>query len=65
MVVCEAFLRIEPNKDLFGWLFKIKSQRVLGFTDGVLAPMGEMNIQKHSRVSHVYLCLPLRSLNSS
>jgi hypothetical protein len=44
MVICEAFLRIEPNKDLFGWLFKIKSRRVLGFAGGALAPVGGMNI---------------------
>lgn len=44
MVVCEAFLGIEPNKDLFRRLFEIKSQWVQGSKGGVLAPMGRMNI---------------------
>ena len=64
VVVYEALLGIEPNKDLFWWLFEVKSQRALGSTCGALAPVGGMNIQMHSGVSHLYLCLPLRSSNS-
>ena len=64
MVIYEAFLGIEPNKDLFRQLFKVKSRRVLGSIGGTLAPMSGMNIQMHSGVSHLYLCLPLRSSNS-
>ena len=64
VVVYEAFLRIEPNKELFWWLFEVKSQRVLGSAGGALAPVGGMNIQMRSRVSHFYLCLSLRSSNS-
>ena len=44
VVICEAFLGIEPNKDLFWWLFEVKSWWVLGSTDGALAPVGGMNI---------------------
>jgi hypothetical protein len=64
VIVCEAFLGIEPNKDLFRRLFEVKSRWALGSADGVLAPMGGMNIQMRSGVSHLYLCLLLRSLNS-
>jgi hypothetical protein len=44
VVICEAFLGIKPNKDLFRWLFEIKSRRVQGSNSGALAPMGGMNI---------------------
>jgi hypothetical protein len=58
VVVYEAFLGIKPNKDLFQWLFEVKSRQVLGSASGVLAPVGRMNIQMHSRVSHSYPYLP-------
>lgn len=35
-----------------------------GSNDGVLTPMGGMNIQMHPRVSQHYRCLPLKSSNS-
>ena len=63
MVIYEAFLGIEPNKDLFRWLFEVKSRRVLGSAGRALAPVGGMNIQMCSGVSLLYPCLPLRSSN--
>ena len=43
-VICETFLRIEPNKDLFRQLFEVKSRMGHDFNGGVLTPMGGMNI---------------------
>ena len=37
MVIYEALLGIEPNKDLFWWLFEVKSRWTLGSTGGALA----------------------------
>jgi hypothetical protein len=65
VIVYEAFIGIEPNKDLFWWLFEIKNRRTLGSASGALAPVGGMNIQMRYGVSHFYLCLSLRSLNSA
>ena len=64
VVVCEALLRIEPNKDLFRQLFKVKSHKEHDFDGGVLTPMGGMNIQMRYGVSRSFSCLPLRSSNS-
>jgi len=44
VVVYEAFLGIKPNKDMFRWLFEVKSRWVLGSIGGALAPVGRMNI---------------------
>jgi hypothetical protein len=44
IVVCEAFLLIVPNKDLFQRVFKVKTHKVHGSNSGVLAPMGGMNL---------------------
>lgn len=41
VVMCEAFLRIEPNKDLFRRLFEVKSRKVHGSSGGALTPVGE------------------------
>ena len=64
VVVYETFLGIEPNKDLFRWVFEVKTRKAYGSNGGVLAPVGGMNIQMCYDVSHSYLCLPLRSSNS-
>ena len=64
VVVCEAFLGIAPNKDLFQRIFEVKSCKVHGSDGGMLAPMGGMNLQMHHGVSHSYLCLLLKSSNS-
>jgi len=64
VVVCEAFLMIEPNKDLFGQHFEVKSHKALDSDGGVLTPMGGMNIQMRYEVSRSFSCLPLRSSNS-
>lgn len=37
VVIYEALLGIEPNKDLFQQLFKVKSRQALGSTGGALA----------------------------
>lgn len=63
VVVYEAFLGIKPNKDLFRWLFEVKSWKVQGSNGGVLTPVGGMNIQMCPRVSHHYSCLLLKSSN--
>ena len=47
VVVCEAFLGIEPNKDLFRRVFEVKTRKAHGFDGSVLALVGEMNIQMH------------------
>jgi hypothetical protein len=44
VVVCEAFLGIEPNKDLFQRVFKVKTHKAHVSDGGVLASVGEMNI---------------------
>jgi hypothetical protein len=43
--MCEAFLGIVPNKDLFRRVFEVKTHKVHGSDGGVLAPMGRMNLQ--------------------
>ena len=45
IVVSKAFLGIEPNKDLFRWVFKVKTCKAHGSDVGVLAPVGSMNIK--------------------
>jgi hypothetical protein len=44
VVVCEAVLGIEPNKDLFRRVFEVKARKAHGSDGGVLALMGGMNI---------------------
>jgi hypothetical protein len=44
VVVYEAFLGIKPNKDLFRWVFEVKTRKAHGSDGGVLAPVGGMNI---------------------
>jgi hypothetical protein len=65
VVVCKAFLGIEPNKDLFRRVFEDKTRKAYGSDGSVLAPVGGMNIEMCYDASHIYPCLPLRSLNSS
>ena len=65
MVICEAFLAIEPNKDMFQWVFEVKTRKAHSSDGGVLAPVGAMNIQMHHGESHSYPCLLFRSLNSN
>ena len=64
VVVYEAFLGIDPNKDLFWWVFKVKTCKAHGSIGGMLAPVGRMNIQMRYSASRSYPCLPLWSLNS-
>ena len=64
VVVYEAFLRIEPNKDQIRRLFEVKSHKAHDSDGGVLTPMGGMNIQMRYEVSRSFSCLPLRSSNS-
>ena len=63
VVICEAFLGIAPNKDLFQRVFEVKTCKVHGSNGGVLALVGGVNIQMFHGVSYSYLCVPLRSLN--
>lgn len=44
VVVYEAFLGIEPNKDLFRRVFEVKTHKPHGSDGGVLALVGGMNI---------------------
>ena len=44
VVVYEAFLGIELNKDLFWPIFEVKTHKAFGSDGSVLAPMGGMNI---------------------
>ena len=64
VIVFEAFLGIAPNKDLFWRVFEVKTRKVYGSDNSVLAPMGGMNLQMHHGVSCSYPSLPLKSLNS-
>lgn len=64
IVVCEAFLGIKSNKDLFQRVFEVKTRKAYGFDGGVLTLVGGMNIQMLYGVSHSYLCLSLRCSNS-
>ena len=57
MVVCEAFLGIEPSKDLFWGVFEVKTRKAYGSDGGVLAPLGGMNIQMRYGSYHSYPCL--------
>ena len=63
VVVYETFLGIEPNKDLFWWVFEVKTRKARGSDGGMLAPVDGMNIQMCYSTSHSYLCLSLRSSN--
>jgi hypothetical protein len=54
---------MEPNKDLFRWIFEVKTRKAHGSDGGMLTSMGGMNIQMHHGVSRSYPCLPLRSSN--
>ena len=47
VIVCEAFLGIAPNKDLFRKVFEVKTHKAHGSDGNVLAPMGGMNLQIH------------------
>ena len=62
--MCEAFLGITPNKDLFLRVFEVKTRKVHGSNGGALTPVAEMNLQMCHGVSRNYLCLPLKSSNS-
>jgi hypothetical protein len=62
--VCEAFLGIAPNKDLFWKVFVVKTHKAHGSDGSVLALMGGMNLQTRQGVSHSYPCLPLKTSNS-
>jgi hypothetical protein len=44
VVVCEAFLGIDPNKDVFWRIFEVKTHKVHSSDGGMLAPMDGMNI---------------------
>lgn len=44
VVICEAFQGIEPNKDMFRWVFEVKTRKVHGSNGGVLALVGRMNL---------------------
>jgi hypothetical protein len=44
IIVCEAFLWIAPNKDLFWRVLEVKTRNVHGFDSGALARMGRMNL---------------------
>jgi hypothetical protein len=63
VVVYEAFLGIEPNKDLFRLVFEVKTHKAYGSNGGMLAPVGRVNIHMRYSVSRSYLCLSLRSSN--
>ena len=62
--MCEAFLEIAPNKDLFRRVFEVKTRKVHGLDGSVLALVGGMNLQMHQGVSCSYPCLPLKTSNS-
>jgi hypothetical protein len=64
VVVCEAFLGIEPNKDLFRRVFEVKTRKAHGSDGGVLASVG-MNIQMRYGASRSYPCLSSWISNSS
>jgi hypothetical protein len=61
--MCEAFLGITPNKDLFQKVFEVKTCKVHGSDGSVFAPVGGMNLQTRQGVSRSYLCLPLKTSN--
>ena len=44
IIMCEAFLGIAPNKDLFYGVFEVKPRKVHGSDGGALAPVGGMNL---------------------
>jgi hypothetical protein len=44
IIIYEAFLGIEPNKDLFWWVFEVKTRKAHGSDGGMLALVGRMNI---------------------
>ena len=44
VIVCEAFLGIAPNKDLFRKVFEVKTRKVHGSNGGALAPVGGINV---------------------
>lgn len=60
--ICEGFLGIKPNKDLFRRMFEVKSRKVRS-SDKELTLMGRLNIQMLSRLSSSYPSLPLKNLN--
>ena len=45
ILVCEAFLGIAPNKDLFWKVFEVVTYKAHGSDCSVLAPMGGMKLQ--------------------
>jgi hypothetical protein len=52
VIMCEAFLGIAPNKDLFQRGFRVKTRKVHGPNGGTLAPVGGMNLQMHQGMNH-------------
>ena len=44
VVMCEAFLGIAPNKDLFQRVFEVKTCKAHGLDGSVHAPVGRMNL---------------------
>jgi hypothetical protein len=63
VIMCEPFLGIAPNRDLFQRVFEVKTRKVHGSDGGVLAPMGGMKLQMYQGFSHSYPCLSLKSSN--
>jgi hypothetical protein len=44
VIMCEPFLGLAPNRDLFQRVFEVKTGKVHGSDGGVLAPMGGMKL---------------------
>ena len=44
VVMCEAFLGIAPNKDLFRKVFEVKTHKAHGLDGSVFALLGGMNL---------------------
>ena len=61
--MCEAFLGIAPNKNLFLMVFEVKTHKAHGSDGSVFAPMVEMNLQICQGVSCRYPCLSLKTSN--
>ena len=64
VAMCEAFLGIAPNKNLFLMVFEVKTHKAHGSDGSVLAPVGGMNLQTCQGVCHSYSRLPLKTSNS-
>lgn len=63
--MCEAFLGIAPNKDLFWKVFEVTTRKVHGSDGSVLAFVGGMNLQMRQGFTLSYPCLSLKCSNSS